>query len=239
MGRAERFWEIDFLRGAAIVAMVTFHALWDLDFLGLLEIDLYSWPSLLFPLSIGTTFLFVVGVSLTLSHWKRGGRSRCHMMARGTKIFLLGMLISVFTFLVLGNRMVVFGVLHCIGISVMLAYPFLRFRSLNLVLGVLLVLAGVIVSGIHVDQPYLLWMGLRPSGFQTVDYYPLLPWFGVVLVGVFVGNTFYRNYRRRISLPDLSHLPPVRSLCWLGRHSLMIYLVHQPLLFGMLLLCFL
>ncbi|MFP4171119.1 MAG: heparan-alpha-glucosaminide N-acetyltransferase [Methanomassiliicoccales archaeon] len=234
MGKAERFWEIDFLRGAAIVAMVTFHALWDLDLLGMLDIDLYSGPSLLFALSIGTTFLFVVGISLTLSHWRRGGESRDHVLARGAKIFILGMVVSAATFLVLGDQMVIFGVLHCIGVSVVLAYPFLRYRYLNLALGVALVLAGVAVSGIRVEDPYLIWMGLRPSGFHTADYFPLLPWFGVVLLGVFTGNTLYSNHRRGFSLPDLSRYLPVRSLCGLGRYSLMIYLVHQPLLLGVL-----
>jgi uncharacterized membrane protein len=67
-----------------------------------------------------------------------------------------------------------------------------------------------------------------------VDYYPLLPWFGVTLLGIFVGRTLYPDGVSRITLPDLSSVPPIRGLRFLGQHTLFIYLVHQPILLGIL-----
>ncbi|MEI2736218.1 MAG: heparan-alpha-glucosaminide N-acetyltransferase domain-containing protein [Rhodoblastus sp.] len=75
-----------------------------------------------------------------------------------------------------------------------------------------------------------------PTRYPAVDYFPLIPWFGVVLLGVWFGNWFYANNRRLISLPDWGNLAPIRGLRWLGRHSLPIYLVHQPLILLVLML---
>ena len=69
-----------------------------------------------------------------------------------------------------------------------------------------------------------------------VDYYPVLPWFGLALVGIYVGHTLYANSVACFTLPDKSQTPLIRELSFLGRHSLLIYIVHQPLLIGLLIL---
>jgi len=79
--------------------------------------------------------------------------------------------------------------------------------------------------------PCLLWLGLEPDNHMYVDYFPLIPWFGVVLIGIFLANILYADNIRRFPLPDLTHLRLVRMLQHLGQNSLMIYLIHQPLLF--------
>jgi uncharacterized membrane protein len=129
----------------------------------------------------------------------------------------------------------VFGVLHCIGLSILLAYPLIRFRNFPLILGVLCIILGIALRvTVIVDFPWLLWLGFVPSGFYTLDYFPLLPWFGVVLIGIFLGNTFYQNNTRKVSLNDHSGFILSRVLCFLGRHSLIIYLLHQLLIVGLL-----
>jgi uncharacterized membrane protein len=77
-------------------------------------------------------------------------------------------------------------------------------------------------------------LGVRQFGRYMVDYYPILPWFGIALLGVFVGHTLYPGGTPRFTLPDLSQRAPIRGLTFLGRHSLLIYLVHQPILLGFL-----
>jgi uncharacterized membrane protein len=230
-----RFWEIDLLRGVAILSMIVFHLLWDIEYLGLGEIELYSGGLFFFAHAIGTTFLLLVGISLSLSHSRVEGRMEPleiwrKYLLRGLRIFSLGILISVITWLLLGDGFVLFGVLHCIGLSIILAIPLLRLGSINILLGSLLVLVGVGLSQVVVDTQWLLWLGLRSGSFVSVDYFPLLPWFGVVLLGLGAGNIIYPRYRSRSRFPDLGESPLVRPFCFMGRNSLMIYLVHQPLL---------
>jgi uncharacterized membrane protein len=67
-----------------------------------------------------------------------------------------------------------------------------------------------------------------------VDYYPVLPWFGLALLGIFTGYSLYPQGVRRFSLPDGSAFPPFQALRFLGRHSLLIYVIHQPILIGLL-----
>lgn len=241
---AERFWEVDFFRGIAIVSMVAFHFIWDIDYLGLGEFELYSGGLFFFAHAIGTAFLLLVGISLSLSHSRINEEmtaSEIHnkYLTRGLKIFSLGLLISFITWLILGDRFVAFGVLHCIGLSIILAIPFLRYRTLNLVLGSSIVVIGILLGGVTLDTPWFLWLGLESAGFVSVDYFPLLPWFGVVLLGLGLGNFLYPEYARRVRLIDRGGLSILKPICTMGRHSLLIYLVHQPLLIGLIALAIL
>ena len=234
-----RLWEVDFIRGIAVVMMIFFHILFDLNFFQVLSIELYSGFMLPFALSIGTLFLFIVGVSLSLSvsrvktvfSWKK---IQGKIVFRGLKIFLIGVVITVVTWLLLREGFIIFGVLHCIGISVILGCLFLRFRLLNLFFGVVCIVIGIFLLFVRVDFVWLLWLGFRPYGFYTLDYFPLFPWFGVVLLGVFFGNVFYEGGVRSFSLNNQCVNMFCRGVCFLGRHSLVIYLVHQPVILGLL-----
>jgi uncharacterized membrane protein len=135
-------------------------------------------------------------------------------------------------FLVLRMGVVAFGILHLIGVSIILAYPFLRLRFANLVLGALIFAAGLyIMARDPTSQSFwLLPFGVVPEGVMMPDYRPLLPWFGVVLIGLFFGNVVYGGGRR------LTDKAPVlaRPLLPLGRNSLFIYLIHQPIVVAVL-----
>jgi uncharacterized membrane protein len=134
----------------------------------------------------------------------------------------------------LGEGFIIFGVLHCIGLSIILSSPLLSFRISNLLLGLIVVTTGIFLQAVTFDFPWLLWLGFIPSGFYTVDYFPLFPWLGVVLIGVFIGNTAYSEYQRRFVLPDLSEKRLIRFLSYLGRHSLLIYFLHQPIIIALI-----
>jgi uncharacterized membrane protein len=151
---------------------------------------------------------------------------------RGLFIFSLGLLITFVTWIYLPRGFIVFGVLHCIGISILLAYPLIRYNIQPLLLGILLIVVGIFIETLTFDFPWLVWLGFTPSDFYTIDYFPLLPWFGVVLIGVSIGNTFYVNGIRKFALNDKTHLLIVKIITFLGRHSLIIYLIHQVILIG-------
>jgi len=226
----ERFWEIDFLRGIAIIMMVIYHLLYNLDYFAQYPIQVYTGFWMYFARITANTFIFLVGVSLSISFSRKGTHSFLKYFKRGIIIFSWGLIITLVTWFFLREGYVIFGILHLIGISIILAYPFLKMRFWNLVLGLLCILAGIYLKGVVVNFSWLLWLGLRPPHFYTVDYFPLLPWFGVVLLGIFFGNLLYPNYVRKFYLKDFSSFLPIKLLCFLGQHSLLIYLLHQPLI---------
>ena len=235
-----RFWEIDTLRGVAIVMMIIFHLMWDLWFFGVRpETVLYAGFWKYFQRTIPILFLSLAGVSLTLSYRyairARGSSQGLFrkFLLRGLKVFGLGMIITIGVWAG-GTGYVHFGILHLIGFSIIAAYPFLRFRWLNFFLWVAFVAAGWVLQSVTVDFPWLVWLGLEPQHYVPVDYFPVIPWFGVVLLGIFIGNTFYSEQGRRFFLPDYAHWWPVRFLGFLGRHSLLIYVIHQPILIALL-----
>ncbi len=239
--RSDRFWEVDALRGVAIVMMVIYHLLWSLWFVRALpNIVLYAGFWKYFQRTTASLFIVLVGISLGISYnrvLKRRGNTDGlwrKFLRRGAVIFGLGVIINIVTQLA-QTGFVDFGVLHLIGFSVAFAYPFLRFRWLNLALYVVFFIVGGYVENIRVDTRWLVWLGLVPERYGPVDFFPIFPWFGVVLLGVFIGHLLYDGNRRHFALPNLSGWLPFNLLEFLGRHSLFIYLVHQPLIFAALL----
>jgi uncharacterized membrane protein len=235
-----RYWEIDFLRGLALVLMLVFNYAYALALFNIYSVRGGWLFWFLFPHVIGAMFVFLVGVSFTISYSKlkkKGTRDVYKKyLLRGSKIFGLGLLITLVTWIFARDATIFFGVLHLIGISVMLAPLFRKFTKTNLWLGLLLIAVGIYLRNLSVSYPvsypWLLWLGLMPENFQTLDYFPLLPWFGVVLLGIFAGNTLYAKGKRMFRIREMSH--GAGLLCFLGRHSLIIYLLHQPVLIAIL-----
>ncbi|MBN1281303.1 MAG: DUF1624 domain-containing protein [Candidatus Thermoplasmatota archaeon] len=220
--------------------MIAYHIIYDLNFFGIISLSRYKGMFLLSAYPFASVFLLLVGVSLTISYARAHAVMTRQQLAwkflkRGLFIFGLGMLVTLATWAYLGHGYVVFGVLHCIGLSILLAYPVLRYRIPVLILGVAVILLGIGLRMFTVDFPWLLWLGFVPAAFSSVDYVPLLPYFGIVLLGVFVGNTIYAGGLRQFTLTERS-TAPVRGLSYIGRHSLIIYFLHEPLIVGLILL---
>jgi uncharacterized membrane protein len=235
--KTARFWEVDAARGVAIIMMVIYHTTYDLDALGGYDVDATSGYWALFADATAGLFLFLVGVSLAISRARTsltGWRLFGKYLARGLRILAYGMVLTG-VFLVLQMGVVAFGILHLIGVSIILAYPFLQLRFTNLVLGCLIFVAGqyVLAQDLISQNYWLLPFGVIPEGVIMPDYRPLLPWFGVVLIGLFFGNVVYGDGRRPTITGDKA---PVlaRPLLPLGRNSLFIYLIHQPIIVALL-----
>ncbi|MEN3185514.1 MAG: heparan-alpha-glucosaminide N-acetyltransferase [Atribacterota bacterium] len=237
-----RFWEIDFFRGCAVITMVIYHLLYDLYAFGSLQIELFRgfWKG--FQIATASTFLFVAGVSLFLSYSRllvKGALpSFSKYLKRGLTILGWGMVITLFTYVTLGEWYVRFGILHCIGVSVIIGYGFLLAPdNTSVVLGsALCFLGGALLSSRTFSFSFLLPLGFAPQGFKTIDYFPLFPWLGMILLGIAFGKHFYRGYRRQFSLPNWETTVAVRALSFLGKHSLTVYLLHQPVLIILLFL---
>ena len=78
--------------------------------------------------------------------------------------------------------------------------------------------------------PSFFFSVFKPYNFYTVDYFPLFPWWGVVLLGIFLGKQLYPGYKRIFPLPDWSRVPLIQAVSFLGQHSLTIYILHQPII---------
>ncbi len=228
----KRFWEIDALRGLAVILMIIFNYSFTLRFLEIYTVNAgwqYWW---LFPRIIAGMFIFLVGVSLSLSYNRK--RNYIHFLKRGAFIFSLGMLATLATWLYIGKGFVVFGILHLIGLSVILAPFFFRFGKLNAIISLVIFIFGFYINSLPSENYWLLWLGFVPSDFYSVDYFPLLPWFGLVLIGFGVGNRLYSKSKRMFKINDYSNNFFIKKLSFLGRHSLMIYVLHQPVLLAFL-----
>ncbi len=230
----QRFWEIDFLRGVAIIMMVVFHTLFDLNYFGYYNIDVMH-SLRYFAIATASIFIFVSGICTTISYSKR--KSYTRRFIRGAEIFGFGLIATFVTWVFLKEGFVVFGILHFIGISIIASYFFVRFKKLNFLMGIALVTMGIYLQGLVFNFPWLLWLGLRMEGFYSVDYFPMLPWYGLFLFGLSFGNKFYPNGRRGFHIPNFKN-KFIKGFCFLGRHSLLIYLLHQIFIVGILYIIF-
>jgi uncharacterized membrane protein len=233
--RSERLWEIDVLRGVAIIMMAIYHFTYNLDQFGGYEIGANSGNWQRFANLTAFMFVSLVGVSLVLSYTRAKERADdewdlvLKYMLRGLRIFGYGMLITVVVWLFAPGGSIIFGILHLIGASIIFAYPFLRWPKFALPVSAGLIGLGMYMGYPQVDFPWLVWLGFRPEGIGTMyDYRPMIPWFGVALLGIFIGYMLYRDGSRRFVLPDLSRMPAIRGLQVIGQYSLAIYLIHQP-----------
>lgn len=239
---SSRLWEIDALRGTAVVTMIIYHFGWDLVSFGLAGFNPYEGIWFLIQRYTCITFILLSGLSLTLVDWRlerQGVNTRgrlIHFLKRGGWIFMWGMVLTVVMGALKWAGMLAggvdFGVLHLIGFSTIAAFPVLRKPWLAFASWVILVVLGGFTPGWNVDSPWLVWLGLFPADYYAVDYFPVIPWFGVALLGVAIGNWVYPQGRRNFVMADYGDEGAVRGLRYLGRHSLTIYLLHQPILFG-------
>ncbi len=224
---------LDAARGLAVVAMVAYHFVWDLGN--------FDYINRHFPYTIGfksvghgiaLSFLFIAGVSLVLAH-ERDASFR-PFWRRLARIVAAALLVTLGTYLVFPEAFVFFGILHCIAAASLLAVPFLFLPwPAALLAAAAAFLAPLFLTSPLFDAPWLSWLGLSTIEPTTNDYQPLLPWSGGVLAGV-----AFAKFPGAIRAPVLAQAGRRRTasaFTWLGRHSLAIYLLHQPVLFGVFL----
>lgn len=223
----QRFWEIDFWRGIALIMMLIFHFLVDLEMISgeNLHLDYGFWSY--FQKTTAFLFLTIAGLSLKVA-FNSGRLTFRHTLRRGLKIFLWGCLITVVTKIALTDGAIVFGVLHLIGAGTVLAYPLLRYKTVNLWLGLAIIILGYYLDQTSFPFGFLFWLGFVPRGFYSLDYFPLFPWFGLMLLGIYIAELLYPGNEPRFPVKGQPSPGPIQWICTLGRHTLPIYLLHQP-----------
>jgi uncharacterized membrane protein len=233
----QRYPELDALRGLAIGLMVIYHFAFDLTLFGYYRANVFTGAWRIFGRAPAILFLLLVGSSLWLSTARHTARSGCpapyrHYVARGLKILGWGAVITLVSWAYIGQPVILFGVLHLIGTATLLAYPFLRLGWWNLPIGGLWIVSGLALGSVPVPSAALLPLGLHPRDLFQLDYFPLFPWFGVVLLGIAAGQWFYPGGLPRFDLTGISAGGRLSAATALGRRSLLVYLLHQPFLFA-------
>jgi len=228
-----RFAIVDVLRGAAIVAMVIYHCAWDLSYFQLIPIDITvdtGWR--IFQHLILGGFLLLVGVSLVLAHgrgirWPSFWR-RFAMIAAGAAAVTIG------TYILFPETFVFFGILHAIALFSLMALPFLRLPPwLTALVGAVFLIVPLFFSNVAFNDPRIAWIGFWEVPPATNDLVPIFPWFGMVLVGMALARLVLAS-PLATTIAAWKPASILRPLIVLGRWSLIIYLVHQPILLGII-----
>lgn len=222
-----RIWDLDALRGLCILGVIAVHLVFDLTTLYRL-VDWQLPNSFLFVQRWGgVLFVMLSGICATLGS---------HSVKRGIVVFACGLLctgvtaVMYFLQMATAGIIIYFGVLHCLGVCMML-WPV--FRKMNwpslLSLGAVLIAMGLFLNEQQGTSLWLMPLGLPPANFATSDYFPLLPHLGFFLAGAAFGHILYA--KKQTLLPNINaNAPILRFLQFCGRHSLWIYLLHQPVL---------
>lgn len=209
---------IDVIRGFAVLLMVIFHVAFDMNSFGFASIDFFEnafWYG--FPRVIVSLFLICVGMGLALVH--KEGIGWISVRRRFYKIGGWALVITAVTFFLFREHFVYFGILHCIAATSVVGVFFVRLPKLSLILGLMLIVSNFIFH--PTLMPMSEWLDVNP-----MDYIPFYPWFGVVLLGIYLESI------------KLHRIPLKRSfltkpLAFMGRHALTIYLLHRPIIFGL------
>ena len=217
--------QLDFIRGLAIVLMVIFHVSFDLNNFHFINIDIYNglfWKY--FRYLILTLFIICVGTSLVLAN--KNGINFKESFKRFSILLALASLVSIASYFTFSNTWIYFGVLHFIAFASVFALAFLSFTWLNLFLGVSIITLYVFKL-INMSWLYNSLQALLNLPKYTEDLVSFSPWFGVLLIGTFIA-------KKGLYLFPINENKFTRSLGYLGKRSLLIYLLHQPIFFGLI-----
>ncbi len=217
---------LDTFRGIAIILMVIFHFCYDLTYFGWYDANVGGKSAWLpFRYLILTMFVSLMGISINLAY---ASRSNIKQYSRWlVKLFAAAGLVTVGTYFVFPTSWVFFGVLHFMAVASIVVYALKDLRFVSFILGISIVLVNL-TDFLPYGWPITYIRHLFHEG-RSVDYVPLIPWLGVALIGSSLSQ-FVTGVpcleRIETSLPKI--------LQTLGRHSMVIYLLHQPVLLGAL-----
>ena len=216
---------LDLMRGIAIIMMIAFHFIYDLNSFGFSDIPLFThWAGIAWRCLIVFLFLSAVGISLVIAHGK--GIKFKKFLKRLLYLGIAALFVSAGTYVMFPDGWVYFGILHLIWFSTIIAISFVNLPKTSLLI------AALILIGAIFDQPNLSFISylLEPYlPFGSVDYYPLFPWLSFVFIGIYLGHN---PYYQKIFIFRLNWLEVI------GKHALIIYLTHQIVLFSVVSLAY-
>ncbi len=235
--KSTRIFFLDEMRALALIGMVIYHAAYDLYAIFGLDFDFYStgWDTL--QMAVCCTFIVIAGISSRLTK---------NALKHGLVVLGCGILMTVFTYFFMRSQTIWFGVLHFLGCSMIIYHLFRKsVKKAPALLGAVIsfgiylafygIASGTVLFG-NVAVPenlyfsnFLAIIGLPGPGFRSADYFPLLPWFFLFLSGCFIGKYFKER-----KIPDFMMNKHSDFLCKIGSNTLVIYIIHQPIIYALL-----
>ncbi|MCX7903313.1 MAG: DUF1624 domain-containing protein [Caloramator sp.] len=217
----KRIFEIDFLRFIAIILMIIYHFAYDIKYYWTQNINL---EGLFLGIIVNTAqflFIFVSGIS--------SGFSR-NSFKRGLRVFGVGILITIATYIFIRDEYVRFGILHFLGVCMML-YPLLSKLNNRILIAFAIIsyYLGYIFKNITVDTFLFVPLGVCYKGFISIDYFPIFPYISYFILGILAYKSFYS--KGRILIPVKGRFKIVE---FISRNSLLIYIIHQPIFIGLI-----
>jgi uncharacterized membrane protein len=227
-----RYPELDAARGVAVFMMIFFHLFVDLSFLGIQAPDPFSGPLQLFGLITASFFILIAGISAHIKAERTYHTNRWYIsfLKRGVELILIGFGITLVTYWFLnGQGYVIFGILHLIGFCLLVtpALHYLGKYKILIVFGILLISSAFTLP--H-GPIWMVPIGIHPPDFTSVDYVPVIPWLGVFIIGMLTGQFLYPEGVRRCNFSKILNFRLWYPVIITGRHSLVIYLLHQPVM---------
>lgn len=213
--------ELDSLRATALVMMLVLNFVTDLNHFGIMNTetgDQWWWMARI----AASLFVGISGVSYFLAHrleydfTKTSGRTQ--------RLIFWAFVITIITYIFEPSAYVRFGVLHLLALASIVAFPVARKPEFALGIGLILLIIPLS------SNSNLVWLGLRETGFIAVDYFPLNPWLGIFFIGLALASRIYPEGK------PLTEIQWPEKWLWFGRNTLTIYVIHQPILIGLLVL---
>ena len=213
--------ELDSLRATALVMMLVLNFVTDLNHFGIMNTetgDQWWWMARI----AASLFVGISGVSYFLAHrleydfTKTSGRTQ--------RLIFWAFVITIITYIFEPSAYVRFGVLHLLALASIVAFPVARKPEFALGIGLILLIIPLS------SNSNLVWLGLRETGFLAVDYFPLNPWLGIFFIGLALASRIYPEGK------PLTEIQWPEKWLWFGRNTLTIYVIHQPILIGLLIL---
>lgn len=235
---------LDAIRGIAILAMVFYHAMYDITDIFGFNVPFFGLMELLEPPFAGA-FILLAGVSSRYSH---------NNFKRGLRVFLFGIVVTAVTVIFMPSESIYFGILHFMGAAILL-FELVKFGTDHIppIAAVIIWAALFIVTykmpetgiigipgffGINLpdilrNTPNIYFLGFPDGNFSSADYFPMIPWFFIFLIGTVIGIPIKEH-----KLPEKFYTARIPVLAAAGRNTLLIYVLHQPIVYGFLYLIF-
>ena len=236
--KSKRIWELDFIRGIAVLFMIVHHLYYTLSLY--FNINIFSGIPAIKDVFLaivengGAVFILISGICCCYSKSN---------LKRGLNLFFIAMLVTYATLIFQeyiekgSSALITFGVLHCLAVLMIIGHFLLKMPKIKFVtnfiylfLSVGLIILGYVLRHYNYNFPVLYGYPIYKI-MPSADYFPLLPFLGWFILGIFIGKTFYLKGNRVFGKKHNGNFFLIRGISFIGKHSLIVYLAHQPLIY--------